>query len=91
MREVVIVAMGRSAIGKAPRGALRYTRPDDFGADVLKGVLAQVPSFPVEQIDDIIVGCAMPEAEQGYNLARVIALNAGVPESVPAQTVNRFC
>ena len=91
MREVVIVAMGRSAVGKAPKGALRYTRPDDIGAEVIKGIFAKIPTFKPELIDDVIIGCAMPEAEQGYNIARIISTHAGIPESVPAQTVNRFC
>lgn len=91
MREAVIVAMGRSPIGKAPKGTLRYTRPEDLGAQVLRGVFKQIPEFDTKLIDDVIVGCAMPEAEQGLNMARNISLKAGIPESVPAQTINRFC
>lgn len=91
MREAVIVAMGRSAIGKAPKGKLRYTRPEDFGAEVLKSVLAKVPQLDHSEIDDVIIGCAMPEGEQGLNIGRIVAQRAGLPDSVPGQTVNRFC
>lgn len=91
MRDAVIVAYGRSAVGKAPRGKLKDTRPDDMAAQVIRGVLAKVPQLPLEQIDDFILGCAFPEAEQGQNTARTIGLLAGLPECVPAQIVNRFC
>ena len=91
MKEAVIVAYGRSAIGKAPKGALRYTRPEDVAAQVLNGVLKKVPQLDVQQIDDIIIGCAFPEAEQGMNMARIIGLRAGIPNCVSGQTVNRFC
>lgn len=91
MREAVIVAMGRSPIGKAPRGSLRYTRPEEVGAQVVKGILNKIPHFNLEVIDDFIVGCAFPEAEQGFNMGRVVGLKAGLPDSVPGQTVNRFC
>ncbi|WP_273227393.1 thiolase family protein [Geosporobacter ferrireducens] len=87
----VLVAMGRSAIGKAPKGTLRYTRPEELASQVLQGVLAQLPDLPQGQIDDLILGCAMPEAEQGLNVARMIALKAGLGESTPGQTINRFC
>ncbi|NCC69295.1 MAG: thiolase family protein, partial [Clostridia bacterium] len=91
MREAVIVAYGRSAIGKSPKGTLKDTRPEDFSAQVIKGVLAKVPTFDPTLIDDIILGCAFQEAETGTNVARNIGLLSGIPESVPAQTVNRFC
>ncbi len=91
MREAVIVAMGRSPIGKAPRGSLSKMRPESVGAQVLKGVISKVPSFDLKEIDDFIVGCAFPEGEQGVNIARIIGLKAGLPDEVPAQTVNRFC
>ncbi len=91
MREAVVVAYGRSAIGKSPKGTLKDTRPEDYGAQVIKGVLAKVPTFDPALIDDVILGCAFQEAETGTNVARNIALLAGIPESVPAQTVNRFC
>ena len=86
----VIVAAKRSAVGKAPRGVFRTTRPDDIGVEVLKATLAAAP-FPLELIEDVLVGCAMPEAEQGMNVARNIVLHAGLPDSVPAATVNRYC
>jgi acetyl-CoA acyltransferase len=91
MREAVIVALGRSAIGKAPKGALRYTRPDEFGAEVLKAVLAKVPQLNPADIDDVVLGCATPEGEQGLNMAKCIAGIAGLPEEVSGLTVNRFC
>src|SRR6056297_847960 len=91
MREAVIVAMGRSPIGKAPRGSLKHTRPEEIGTQVVKGIFDKIPNFDLELIDDFIVGCAFQEAEQGFNMGRVVGLKAGLPESVPAQTVNRFC
>ncbi|MEG0778201.1 MAG: thiolase family protein [Oscillospiraceae bacterium] len=91
IREAVIVAYGRSAIGKAKRGTLKDTRPEVYGAAVLKGVLAKVPQLDPKDIDDVILGCAFQEAEQGNNVARYVMLNAGIPQEVPAQTVNRFC
>lgn len=91
MKEAVIVALGRSAIGKAPKGTLKYSRPEDIGAQVLTGVLNQVPGIILEEIDDIIIGCAFPEAEQGMNIAKIIAERASMPTKVSAQTVNRFC
>ncbi|MCT4632390.1 MAG: acetyl-CoA C-acyltransferase [Firmicutes bacterium] len=91
MREAVIVAYGRSAIGKAPKGKLKYTRPADIASQVVRGVLDKVPQLRCEEIDDLIIGCAFPEAEQGYNLGRIVALRSGLPNSVPGQTVNRFC
>lgn len=91
MKEAVIVAYGRSPIGRAIKGALRYTRPDDVAAQVLNGVLDKIPQLDRGQIEDVIMGCAFPEAEQGMNVARVIAQRAGLPDEVPGQTVNRFC
>lgn len=91
MREAVIVAYGRSAIGKSPKGTLKDTRPEEYAAQVIKGTLAKVPTFDPALIDDVILGCAFQEAETGTNVARNIALLADIPESVPAQTVNRFC
>lgn len=90
-QDAVIVAMGRSAIGKAPKGSLRYLRPESLGAQVIKGLLNKLPGFDAAQIDDFVLGCAFPEAQQGINVARMIGLKAGLPHSVPAQTVNRFC
>ena len=92
MREAVVVAYGRSAIGKSPKGTLKDTRPEEYCAQVIKGVLAKMPAnFDPEIINDLILGCAFQEAETGTNVARNIGLLAGLPESVPGQTVNRFC
>jgi acetyl-CoA acyltransferase len=91
VEEAFIVAAVRTASGKAPRGVFRHTRPDDLLAHVLRGVIAQVETFDKSRIDDVIVGCAMPEAEQGMNVARIGALLADYPDNVPGVTVNRFC
>lgn len=91
MREAVIVSAVRTAVGKAPRGTLRATRPDDLGAIAVRGALARVPGLDPREIDDVIIGCAMPEAEQGMNLARVISFRAGLPNEPAAMTVNRYC
>jgi acetyl-CoA acyltransferase len=91
IQEAYIVAATRTPVGKAPRGMFRNTRPDDLLAHVLKSVLARAPSLDPTQIGDVIVGCAMPEAEQGMNVARIGLLLAGLPNSVPGVTVNRFC
>jgi acetyl-CoA acyltransferase len=91
MREAVIVSAVRTAVGKAPRGALRTTRPDDLGAIAVRGALDRVSQLDPKEIDDVILGCAMPEAEQGMNLARIVALRAGLPNASAAMTINRFC
>ena len=91
VQEAYIVAATRTPVGKAPRGMFRNTRPDDLLAHVLKSVLAQAPSLDPASIGDVIVGCAMPEAEQGMNVARIALLLAGLPNTVPGMTVNRFC
>src|SRR5881396_1202077 len=91
MKEAVIVAAVRTAVGKAPRGTLRTTRPDDMAAAVIEDLLRRVPDLPPETIDDVIMGCATPEGESGANVARIAALRAGLPHTVPAVTVNRFC
>jgi len=91
VREAYIVAAVRTPVGKAPRGMFRHVRPDDMLAHVLRGALAKVPSLDPHEIADVIVGCAMPEAEQGMNVARIGVLLAGMPDSVPAMTINRFC
>jgi acetyl-CoA acyltransferase len=91
MEKCVIVEYGRSAVGKARKGSLAKANPVDFGAEVLKGVLDKIPKLDQRSIDDIIIGCAIPEGKMGLNPARNIALRAGIPDSVPAQTVNRFC
>ena len=91
IQDVYIVAATRTAVGKAPRGVFRNTRPDDLLAHVLKAVVAQAPGIDVNRIDDAVIGCAMPEAEQGMNVARIGALLAGLPQTVAAVTINRFC
>ena len=91
MQEAVIIDCLRTAIGKAPKGTLRNTRPDDMAATVISELFKRHPQIPKEEVDDVILGCAMPEAEQGMNVARVTALRAGLPDIVPAVTINRFC
>ena len=91
MNDAVIVAMGRSAIGKAPKGVFRLSRPEDIGAQVLSGVLSKVPQLAAKEIDDVIVGCAFPEAEQGMDLAKIVMAKAAPGVDIPGQTVNRFC
>jgi len=91
IQEAYIVAATRTPVGKAPRGMFRNTRPDDLLVHVLQSVLAQAPSLDPASIADVIVGCAMPEAEQGVNVARIAVLLAGLPNTVPGLTVNRFC
>ena len=92
MREAVIVAASRTAVGKSRKGSTRYQRSDEMAASVIQELLRQTEGMlSPEDIDDVIVGCAMPEGSQGMNTARVIALRAGLPVDVPAQTVNRFC
>ncbi len=91
MREVVVAVAKRTAVGKAYKGTLRQTRPDDLGAAAVKAVLAAAPNLDPVRIGDVIMGCAMPEAEQGMNVGRNIVLLAGLPDSVPGMTINRFC
>ena len=91
IQEAYIVATTRTPVGKAPRGMMRHVRPDDMLAHVLKGALAQVPELDVNLINDVVVGCAFPEAEQGLNMARIGALLAGLPETVGGITINRYC
>src|SRR5271157_5542208 len=89
MREVVIVSAVRTPVGKAYKGTLRATRPDDLAAYAIKGALARVPQLDPKDIEDVILGCAMPEAEQGMNVARIAPLRAGLPREVSAMTINR--
>ncbi len=91
MAEAVVVSAVRTAVGKAPKGTLRYTRPDDLGAIAVKEAVARVPQLDPREIEDVIIGCAMPEAEQGQNVARLISLRAGLPIEAAAMTVNRYC
>jgi acetyl-CoA acyltransferase len=86
-----IVAIKRSAVGRAGKGLLRHARPEDMAAQVIRGLLDGVPDLPPDQVDDVLIGCAMPEGSQGLNVGRTIALKAGLPDSVPAATINRFC
>jgi len=91
IRDAYIVAATRTPVGKAPRGVFRNTRPDDMLAHVLRSVVAQAPGIDASRIDDAIIGCAMPESEQGMNVARIGLLLAGLPNTIAAQTINRFC
>jgi acetyl-CoA acyltransferase len=91
MPEAFIIDCVRTPVGKAPRGALRLVRPDDLAAAAIRGLLARHPGLPPGAVDDVILGCAMPEGEQGMNLARVAALAAGLPVETSALTINRFC
>ena len=91
MRDAVIVSAVRTAVGKAPKGTLRNTRPDEMGAAVIKEAIARVPGLELSEIEDVIMGCAMPEAEQGMNIARAAAVRAGLPVETSAMTINRFC
>src|SRR5215204_1353533 len=91
MQDTVIVSAVRTAVGKAPAGTLRATRPDEMASVVLREALARAPAIDSADIDDVILGCAMPEAEQGLNVARIASLRAGIPVGASAVTVNRFC
>ena len=91
MREAVIVSSVRTAVGKASKGTLRTTRPDDLAAIAIRAAIARVPGLDPKEIEDVILGCAMPEAEQGMNVARIASLRAGLPVEISAMTINRFC
>jgi acetyl-CoA acyltransferase len=91
MQEAVIVSAARTPVGKAPKGGLRFSRPDELAALVVREALARAPGVDVADIDDVVMGCAMPEAEQGLNVARIASLRAGLPVTAAAVTVNRFC
>jgi acetyl-CoA acyltransferase len=91
MREVVVVSSVRTPVGRAYKGTLRATRPDELAAVAIKGALDRVPQLDPKEIEDVILGCAMPEAEQGMNVARIASLRAGLPVEVSAVTINRFC
>lgn len=90
-REVVIVSAARTPVGKAKRGGLATVRPDEMGAAVLRALLERTPNLDAAMVDDVVLGCAFPEAEQGLNMARMVALRAGLPSSVPGETINRYC
>jgi acetyl-CoA acyltransferase len=91
MREAVIVSSVRTAVGRALKGTLRQVRPDDMAATAIKGALEKVPALEPREVEDVILGCAMPEGEQGMNVARISALLAGIPHTASAMTINRFC
>src|SRR5215470_12518093 len=91
MADAVIASAVRTAVGKAPNGTLRGTRPDELAAAVIAEALRRAPGIEASEVDDVILGCAMPEAEQGLNVARIASLRAGVPVSASAVTINRFC
>src|SRR6188768_2874388 len=91
MNDAVIVSAVRTAVAKAPGGTLRGTRPDDLGAAVIGEALKRAPGIDPADVEDVILGCAMPEAEQGLNVARIASLRAGIPASASAVTINRFC
>ena len=91
MAKAYILSAVRTAVGKAYRGGLKDTRPDDLGAVAVQGAIGRVPNLDPARVDDVVLGCAMPEGEQGMNVARICALKAGLPDSVPGMTINRFC
>lgn len=91
LRDVFVVSNVRTAVGRAKKGALKNARPEDYGAAAVKEAVARVPGLEPAEIEDVLIGCAMPEGEQGLNMARIITLRAGFPVTVPAATVNRFC
>src|SRR6476659_7530680 len=91
MPEAVVIDCLRTAVGKANRGALKNVRPDDLAATVIRELLTKYPAVEASSVEDVILGCAMPEGEQGMNMARIAALRAGLPEEVSALTINRFC
>src|SRR5579864_2868104 len=91
MNQAVIIDCLRTPVGKAPKGTLRTTRPDDLAAIVFRRLLEKYPSVSRDEVDDVILGCANPEGESGMNMARVAALRAGLPDAVPGVTINRFC
>jgi acetyl-CoA acyltransferase len=90
-REAVIVSAVRSPVGKAKRGGLATVRPDELGATVIRELLRRTPSLDPKAVEDVVLGCAFPEAEQGMNMARMVALRAGLPDTVPGETINRYC
>ncbi|MGE5073762.1 MAG: beta-ketoacyl synthase N-terminal-like domain-containing protein, partial [Anaerolineae bacterium] len=90
-RDAVIVSAARTPVGKAKRGGLATVRPDEMAAAVIRALLERTPGLDPAEIDDVVIGCAFPEGEQGLNMARMIALRAGLPNSVPGETINRYC
>src|SRR5512137_1111078 len=90
-REAVIVTAARTPVGKAKRGGLATVRPDELGAAVLRELLVRTSNLDPKEIEDVVMGCAFPEGEQGLNMARMVALRAGLPDTVPGETINRYC
>src|SRR3990170_4085383 len=91
MKDAVIVSAVRTPIGKAKKGGLATVRPDEMAATVIQALLKRTPNLDPAQIEDVVIGCAFPEGEQGLNMARMIALRAGLPDTVPGETINRYC
>jgi acetyl-CoA acyltransferase len=91
MQDAVIVSAVRTPVGKAKRGGLATVRPDEMAASVIQELLKRTPSLDPAQVEDVVIGCAFPEGEQGMNMARMISLRAGLPDSVPGETINRYC
>src|ERR1700733_5245692 len=91
IENVVIVEAVRSAVGRAHKGSLAQTRPDEFAGQVVRGLLARVPELKPEEVEDLVLGCAMPEGEQGLNVARVVGFLGGLPQETSGLTINRFC
>ena len=91
MKDIVIVDAVRSAVGRAHKGTLRYTRPDDLAGEVIQGLMKRNPQVKPELVEDLVLGCAMPEGEQGLNVARIAGMLGGLPETTGALTINRFC
>src|SRR3954470_130260 len=91
MRDAVVVSAVRTAVGRAPKGTLKHTRPDEMGAAVIEEAVRRAEGLEKSEIEDVIMGCAMPEAEQGMNVARAAAIRAGLPVETSAMTINRFC
>src|SRR5207249_12019092 len=91
MRDVIVASSVRTPVGRALKGTLRTTRPDELAAVAIRGALERVPQLDTKEIEDVILGCAMPEAEQGMNVARTASLRAGLPVEASAMTINRFC
>ena len=91
MKDAVIVSAVRTPVGKAKRGGLATVRPDEMAAATIKELLKRTPNLDPAEIEDVVFGCAFPEGEQGMNVARMIALRAGLPDTVPAETINRYC
>jgi acetyl-CoA acyltransferase len=91
MKDAVIVSAVRTPVGKAKRGGLATVRPDEMAATVIQELLERTPKLDPAEVEDVVIGCAFPEGEQGMNMARMISLRAGLPDSVPAETINRYC